>query len=129
MIFFLMFAIRHILYFMIILRIRNKSAYNYQIFQTTDKKLGKWLICIHQNRVGVWNQYPKPCRGLKSIWIAGPAEPGVQGVQLHTHFLAPSVSKGHILSEKNGLIYLYAYPEFSGFRRPWIVNSLISGSL
>ena len=29
---------------------------------------------------------------------AGPAEPGVQGVQLNTHFLAPSFSKDQSLS-------------------------------
>ena len=33
-------------------------------------------------------------------YMAGPAEPGVQGVQLHTHFLASSFIKDQILFQK-----------------------------
>ena len=37
---------------------------------------------------------------LDNLLFAGAAEAGVQGVQLHTHFLAPSLSKNQILSSK-----------------------------
>ena len=32
----------------------------------------------------------------------GAAEPGVQGVQLHTHFLAPSFGEDHLIPAKFG---------------------------
>ena len=38
---------------------------------------------------------------------AGPAEPGVQVVQLHTHFLAPSCTKHKFCPEK--WIYVHIY--------------------
>ena len=38
-------------------------------------------------------------------YMAGPAEPGVQGVQLHTHFLAFSFNEDQALFQKNIFIY------------------------
>ena len=39
------------------------------------------------------------------LYNAGLAEPGVQGVQQHTHFLAPLFSKDQVLSQKHVITY------------------------
>ena len=35
-------------------------------------------------------------RALRRLLTSGPAEAGVQGVQLHTHFLASSFGENHL---------------------------------
>ena len=54
--------------------------------------------------------FSRATSGFTEMLESGATEPGVQGVQLHTHFLAPSFGEDHLFPSKFGRTLLVCTP-------------------